>query len=450
MTCVICSLLCFVSYDVFAQDDDPYLLIKENVIEKNGATNTVRIEGKMPYSNINMTLTYPDGVTQQSSLSVTKSGIINGFVSLNDVSPSGLYVVDVSFLDGVKHKVLRTNFVLVDDEGLIEIIISRNSVISCLPPTDTDNVDIVPGCTDPNITHIPKTFGIRFFNDDYNTHQMNVGGKITDIILPRGDEIVYPEKTGNYTYHCMIHPWVGGEINVTDISLLQFKQSQHLEIDPILQEYGDSNSDVTIPQRTYDESCSMCYVGIVTKIVDGDTIHVDGKSVRLALVDTPEKRDEGFEQATEHTKNACPVGLNVLVDLDDMQPHDKFGRQIAKVTCGDVNINASLLESGNASVFTSYCMKSEFMYESWAGCNHKITPDVVSVLDSANDTITLDSTNDTALVIQNVSEPDVKQDGIIFIFLSVIIVFIVLCIIFAKKSNSHSPHIDLADFKILE
>ena len=50
---------------------------------------------------------------------------------------------------------------------------------------------------------------------------------------------------------------------------------------------------ITIP---FDAGCSgdaQCISGKVTEIVDGDTIKVDGKSIRFSLTSTPEIYDDG-------------------------------------------------------------------------------------------------------------------------------------------------------------
>ncbi|MDW0148448.1 MAG: hypothetical protein QOK59_07165, partial [Nitrososphaeraceae archaeon] len=39
--------------------------------------------------------------------------------------------------------------------------------------------------------------------------------------------------------------------------------------------------------------------GIVTKVVDGDTLDINGTRIRLSLVDTPERGQPGFDQAKE-------------------------------------------------------------------------------------------------------------------------------------------------------
>ena len=213
------------------------------------------------------------------------------------------------------------------------------------------------------------------------------------------------------------------------------------------------------------------YVGIVTKIVDGDTIHIDGKAIRLSFADTPEKRDIGFEKANRYTETICPVNSYALVDLDDMQEQNRFGKQFAKITCSDdVNLNASLLESGNAVLIQSFCMKSEFMYEEWTGCDNEIDNHIKSSSKKINDNdnndvsktileITAKMQNDTTA---NVSPHTDELDGndevqenddgfLIFIFLFAVLSLIIACccIIYIKKLSA-SANKDSNTFVYLE
>ncbi|MGE5822190.1 MAG: thermonuclease family protein, partial [Nitrososphaerota archaeon] len=45
--------------------------------------------------------------------------------------------------------------------------------------------------------------------------------------------------------------------------------------------------------------------GIVTKVVDGDTLDINGTRIRLALVDTPERGQPGFDQAKAFVESMC-------------------------------------------------------------------------------------------------------------------------------------------------
>jgi endonuclease YncB( thermonuclease family) len=126
---------------------------------------------------------------------------------------------------------------------------------------------------------------------------------------------------------------------------------------------------------------ARCYIANVTYIVDGDTLEVKYENkwnwvmterIRLALVDAPEKGEPGYEEAKEFVSFLCPIGSEVVVDQDDLQLYDKYGRMLAVVYCkGKYNLNAALLYSGLAKLVRYYCDKSEFGKEEWAvkfGC----------------------------------------------------------------------------------
>ncbi len=115
---------------------------------------------------------------------------------------------------------------------------------------------------------------------------------------------------------------------------------------------------------------TLCFKGRVTRIVDGDTLHINGVSVRLALVNTPERGEPGYTEASEFTASVCPVGSEAIVDVDDGQPI-ATNRLIARVICGGVVLNEALLEEGYAVIDTRFCPVSEFASEPWAeryGC----------------------------------------------------------------------------------
>jgi micrococcal nuclease len=121
---------------------------------------------------------------------------------------------------------------------------------------------------------------------------------------------------------------------------------------------------------------AACYNGIVTDVIDGDTIRTnDDVTIRFALVDTPERGEDGYLEATEFTSRICSVGSEVLVDEDDGQTEGSYGRMIAKVYCADGKlVNEELLKGGHATLYRDFCDVSEFASEDWAqeyGCSEE-------------------------------------------------------------------------------
>ena len=116
----------------------------------------------------------------------------------------------------------------------------------------------------------------------------------------------------------------------------------------------------------------LCLTEKIVKIIDGDTIHLEGGyKIRLSLTNTPERHELGFSEAGQFTANVCPVGTRAMVDQDDEQPYDVYDRILGKVVCGNKVLNSELLYAGHANILSRYCSTSEFSDEKWAqgfGC----------------------------------------------------------------------------------
>ena len=113
---------------------------------------------------------------------------------------------------------------------------------------------------------------------------------------------------------------------------------------------------------------AACFTDTVAYVVDGDTLDVGSTRIRLALVNSSEVGQPGYAEAKQFTTQTCPLGSSALVDEDDGQTGGSYGRMVALVYCGGVNLNAALLSSGNAVLVSYYCSVSEFANESWTGC----------------------------------------------------------------------------------
>ncbi len=122
------------------------------------------------------------------------------------------------------------------------------------------------------------------------------------------------------------------------------------------------------------QNCSgnaKCITGIVTQIIDGDTIKVNGQSIRFALASAPELNDSDGIESKDFIDSICPVGSTVLIDEDDGQTEGSYGRIIGVVYCNGKNLNEELIKSGNGYLASEFCSKSEFSNDIWAqnsGC----------------------------------------------------------------------------------
>jgi micrococcal nuclease len=115
------------------------------------------------------------------------------------------------------------------------------------------------------------------------------------------------------------------------------------------------------------KSSADYFRGIVNKIVDGDTIDVNNVRIHLSMVNTPERGEVGYNEATDFTESICQVEGNALVDEDDGQKEGSYDRLIGVVYCNGntASVNQLLLEEGKAIVYEDFCDVSEFANDKW-------------------------------------------------------------------------------------
>jgi len=435
----------FVSLGIPYVAADNYVEMLDDFKKKDGIAKLFGVSGHTSSNFANMTITFPDESTTESSVSVTDRGYFQTFIMLDSTDPAGLYTVVIHpYNDTAISSQLDTAFFLSDYDGMLDIHIKRNAVLDCKDSSEY--------CVEPAISHIPKSFGVRFFNDDYNTHQMKIGSITGDLILPDGDSISYPLTTGTFEYNCVIHPWINGKLHVTDVPSIKYIDDAvdviFITSIPVVDGIIQNNN----LQAQYDtDDCGICYVGIVTKIIDGDTIHVDTKPVRLALVNTPEKKQTGYTEANEFVSNSCPVGSSILVDVDDIYPSDSRGVEFAQVTCGVLNINESLMVMELAKMYDSSCTESEFMYETWA--RHDCVKPVTIFDELKKDIhVPIIITNNTDIPLNVTASIEIISNddaGIIYIIVVTIVLVICLALWYVKKDQS-SQNTSFTSIEFLE
>jgi endonuclease YncB( thermonuclease family) len=125
----------------------------------------------------------------------------------------------------------------------------------------------------------------------------------------------------------------------------------------------DGESEPTLPKPTISDEIELA--GKVNHVVDGDTLDINDIRIRLSLVDTPERGDPGFKEATQFVVKLC-LGENAEVDMDDGQRRGSFGREIGVVYCDGENLNEQLMENNLGIIDTRFCEKSEFSNDKWA------------------------------------------------------------------------------------
>jgi endonuclease YncB( thermonuclease family) len=102
-------------------------------------------------------------------------------------------------------------------------------------------------------------------------------------------------------------------------------------------------------------------VANVTRVIDGDTIEIEGgERIRFAIVNTPEKWEEGWKEAKDYTTERC-LGKTAVIDIDNNQDRT-YGRLVGLVYCGVEGyfINLELVSLQFAVVMPQFCKVSEF------------------------------------------------------------------------------------------
>ena len=136
----------------------------------------------------------------------------------------------------------------------------------------------------------------------------------------------------------------------------------------IITVFGFGSSDTT-PENI--EYVFADYDGQITRVIDGDTLLIDQTTIRLSLVNSPERDERGYQEAKNFALTVCPIGVNAEFVEDTWQPKDKYGRSVGLVYCNDMMLNELLLTNGHAEISTYFCDKSEFGNDGWArayGC----------------------------------------------------------------------------------
>jgi micrococcal nuclease len=120
-------------------------------------------------------------------------------------------------------------------------------------------------------------------------------------------------------------------------------------------------------------SVGLCIERTVTRVLDGDTLDVEG-GLRIRLVDAPELSETGGPEARDYLTDLC-LGSLALLDEDDFQiGDDPYGRVLAVASCGGTNANAVMISTGRAETYYEFCSDSEFGGQSWTGCSSPPPP----------------------------------------------------------------------------
>lgn len=110
-------------------------------------------------------------------------------------------------------------------------------------------------------------------------------------------------------------------------------------------------------------SCHSEVSGKCNKVVDGDTIWVEGiGKVRFVGVNTPERGEPGYNESKNFVKQVC-LNKEVSLDIDNKKHYDKYNRTLAVVIVDGKNLNEILLKEKLAEVM--FIPPSEFNPYNW-------------------------------------------------------------------------------------
>ena len=83
--------------------------------------------------------------------------------------------------------------------------------------------------------------------------------------------------------------------------------------------------------------------------IDGDTIAIESKRVRLVQINTPEVGECYHEQAKLFTKRKLESGQPIKLEKDsELDNKDQYGRALRYVFIGKTNLNLELVRQGYA------------------------------------------------------------------------------------------------------
>jgi endonuclease YncB( thermonuclease family) len=89
---------------------------------------------------------------------------------------------------------------------------------------------------------------------------------------------------------------------------------------------------------------------VVLRVVDGDTVEIaSGAHVRMIGIDTPERGDCGYEEATSALRRMVEGRKVVLVDPASVQGRDTYGRRLRFVDVAGRDAGLAQLRAGWAT-----------------------------------------------------------------------------------------------------
>jgi endonuclease YncB( thermonuclease family) len=85
----------------------------------------------------------------------------------------------------------------------------------------------------------------------------------------------------------------------------------------------------------------------VERVIDGDTVVINGNSIRMLGINTPERKEYLYSEAKAYTENLV---LNKTIKIE-RRGKDLYGRDLAYLFYNDENLNVKLVEEGYANYY---------------------------------------------------------------------------------------------------
>lgn len=116
---------------------------------------------------------------------------------------------------------------------------------------------------------------------------------------------------------------------------------------------------LAVPTAHADDDTRPVLTGVVTKVIDADTVDVQLASgpirIRLHGIDSPERDQPWEDESTAALKQRI---LGKQVDIEPFQ-QDRYDRLIGMIFLGDIDINAELVQQGHAWAYRRYMRKTD-------------------------------------------------------------------------------------------
>lgn len=124
-------------------------------------------------------------------------------------------------------------------------------------------------------------------------------------------------------------------------------------------EEGAGRYETPVRRRASAKS-GRSYTGTVSKVYDGDTLHVidgDGAKhkIRMAYIDAPEMK-QAYGTRSRDNLRAAAEGRKVSVRVFDT---DRYQREVAQVSVGKTDLNLMQVEDGAAWHYKSYAKEQQ-------------------------------------------------------------------------------------------